>query len=110
MGKKLPVSGAESEGRIVSLVQMRNEFLAALLERSDAAEALRFLDKHIMIWVPAFAQAVESLLAGSADTLNRLIAQTTVLPEALLDVAARLRAALVHAGGPESAATRSALS
>ena len=55
-------------------IALELEFLAALLERSDAAEALRFLDKHIMIWVPAFAQAVES---RAATTFYRALAGLT---------------------------------
>lgn len=50
------------------------EFLAALLELGEAAEARRFLDEHLSRWLPSFASAVQ---ARAATPLYRALAGLT---------------------------------
>lgn len=51
------------------------EFLAVLLDRGETAEALHFLDKHLMMWLPGFGAAVG---ARAATAFYRALAQLTV--------------------------------
>ncbi len=51
------------------------EFVALLLERGDGADALHFLDEHLMIWMPAFAEAVER---RAATAFYRSLARLSV--------------------------------
>lgn len=51
------------------------EFVALLLERGEAREVLHFLDKHLMMWLAAFAEAVER---RAATPFYRALARLTV--------------------------------